>query len=255
MLRKALRGSVKPDMCLARHRLISPSIPSEKAIFEVERHLAESHLCESQETVEVILEIGVYVGNCNVTRPEIIAPKRYHSAQPPYVSHPASGGYRGNRIETELLLRCPKPVTIDKQSPCPRIDQQADLMSFDLCLYRKKRLLGFKTDCFCTCCDGSKDNLSPPVINRKAAAAQDVEASAAGIPSGTSKDRASERRVRTCMTISFSGMKSVWLSHSAVMRIRAGLHNCCRVISRHNAFRVRGSICDSSDQLPPVRIH
>ena len=77
----------------------------------------------------------------------------------------------------ELLLRCLKPVAIDKQSPGPRIDQQADFMSFDLRLYRKKRLLGFKTDCFFICCDGSKDDLFPPVVNRKAAGAQDVETS------------------------------------------------------------------------------
>src|ERR1700687_823880 len=77
----------------------------------------------------------------------------------------------------DLLRSCLQPVAIDKQSPGSRIDQQADLMSFDLRLYRKKRLLRFKPDCFFTCRNGPKDNLFPPVINRKAAAAQDVETS------------------------------------------------------------------------------
>src|SRR6476659_508426 len=77
----------------------------------------------------------------------------------------------------DLLLSCLQTVTIDKQSPGARIDQQSDRLSFDHRLYRKKRLLRFKLDCFFTCRDGPKDNLFPPVINRKAAATQDVETS------------------------------------------------------------------------------
>src|SRR5580765_2840593 len=77
----------------------------------------------------------------------------------------------------DLLLSCLQTVAIDKQSPCARIDQQSDRLSFDHRLYRKKRLLCFEPDCFFTCRNGPKDNLFPPVIDRKAAAAQDVETS------------------------------------------------------------------------------
>src|SRR6266496_4565326 len=77
----------------------------------------------------------------------------------------------------DLLLSCLETVAIDKQSPGPRIDHQSDRLSFDNRLYRKIRQLRFKTDCLFTCRNGTKDNLFPPVINRKAAAAQDVEAS------------------------------------------------------------------------------
>src|SRR4051794_13107809 len=77
----------------------------------------------------------------------------------------------------DLLVRCLKTVAIDKQSPCSRIDQQADLMSFDHRLHRKKRLLRFEPDCTFTCLNGPKHNLFPSVVDRKAAAAQDVEPS------------------------------------------------------------------------------
>src|SRR6266516_4638661 len=77
----------------------------------------------------------------------------------------------------DLLLSCLQPVAIDKQSPGPRIDQQSDRLSFDHRLYRQKWFLRFKLDCFFTRRNGPKDNLFPPVINRKAAAAQYVESS------------------------------------------------------------------------------
>src|ERR1051326_4830661 len=77
----------------------------------------------------------------------------------------------------DLLLSCLQAVAIDKQSPGSRIDQQSDLMSFDHRLYGQKWLLCFESDCSFTCRDGPKHNLPAPIINRKAAAAQDVETS------------------------------------------------------------------------------
>src|SRR6266496_3589692 len=69
-------------------RLISRSIPPEQPIFEVERHLAESHLCKSQEAIEIILWVGIHVNDGNVTRTEIVLPEQYACAKPSYVSHP-----------------------------------------------------------------------------------------------------------------------------------------------------------------------
>src|ERR1051326_1319525 len=76
-----------------RFPLISRSIPSEKPIFEVERHFAESHLCKSQETIEIILRVGVYICDGNATRTEIVRAEQHTCAKPSYVSHPAGTGY------------------------------------------------------------------------------------------------------------------------------------------------------------------
>src|SRR6266567_191351 len=63
-------------------RLISRSIPAEQPIFEVERHLAESHLCKSQEAIEIILWVGVYIRDSNVTRTEIVSAEQHTCAKP-----------------------------------------------------------------------------------------------------------------------------------------------------------------------------
>lgn len=49
-----------------------PSLPSEQPIFEVKRHLAKSHFCESQETIKSILRIGVNIGDRNAPCPYVV---------------------------------------------------------------------------------------------------------------------------------------------------------------------------------------
>jgi hypothetical protein len=60
-------------------------LPSKQALLEVERHPAESHLCKSQETIEIILWVGVYIGDGNLPRSEIVFAEQDACAKPSYL--------------------------------------------------------------------------------------------------------------------------------------------------------------------------
>src|SRR5438034_7032738 len=75
-------------------RLTSRSIPPEQPIFEIERHPAKSHCCEPKKAIEIILRIGVDIGDCHVACPEITLFERHLSGKPPDMSpSTSSGGY------------------------------------------------------------------------------------------------------------------------------------------------------------------